>query len=121
MAAVFSGSSIAVSALLEEGANPSTRNQVYGTPLEKAESIGQASKDVMRVLVEYEAGAYLSPTGNKVHFLHRAAMLGMNKLVDYCLEEGCQIDMIATEGPYYNLEARFNWFPREMTPLAYAT
>lgn len=120
MAAVCSGSSDAVSALLEEEANPSARHKIYGAPLEKAVSMGQPSKDVVRALVEYEAEADLSPTGNGVHILHQAAMFGMNELVDYCLDKGCQIDMITTQGPDYNPQARFNWFPREMTPLAYA-
>ena len=44
----------------------------------------------------------------------------MDELVSYCLEKGCQIDMITTEGPDYNKKVRFNWFPHEMTPLAYA-
>lgn len=44
----------------------------------------------------------------------------MNELVGYCLDRECQIDMITTEGPDYNPKARFNVFPREMTPLAYA-
>ena len=120
MAAVCSGSSDTVSALLEEGAHPSERIETYGTPLEKAVSMGQASKDVVAILVEYEAEADLSPTGSRVHILHRAAMFGMNDLVDYCLNKGCKIDMTTTEGPDYHAEARFNWFPREMTPLAYA-
>ena len=120
MAAVCSGSSEAIFALLEEEANPSVRNKVYGTPLEKAVSMGQASKDIVRILVEFEAEADLSPTGSAVHILHRAAMFGMDELVTYCLDKGCQIDMVTTEGPDYNPKVRFNWFPYEMTPLAYA-
>lgn len=119
VAAVCSGSYDAVAALLEEEANPSVRNKSYGTPLEKAVSMGQASKDIVRLLVDYEAEADLSPTGKKVHILHRAALFGMEELITYCLRKGCQIDMITTEGPNYNPKIRFNWFPREMTPLAY--
>ena len=120
MAAVCSGSSDTVFALLQEEADPNVRDKVHGTPLEKAVSMGQASKDVVEVLVEYKAEADLSPKGNGVHILHRAAMFGMNDLVSYCLDKKCQIDMITTEGPDYNPKVRFNWFPREMTPLAYA-
>lgn len=120
MSAVCSGSSDSVSALLEDKANPSERDKVYGTPLEKAVNMGQTSKDIVGHLVEYEADADFSPTGNGVHILHRAAMFGMDDLVNYCLDKGCQIDMVTTEGPDYNPRARFNWFPREMTPLAYA-
>ena len=120
MAAICSGSKDAVSALLEEEANPSLRDKVYGTPLEKAASMGRAGKDVVEVLVEYEAKADLSRRSDGVHILHQAAMFGMDQLVDYCLENGCQIDMITTKKPDYNWKARFNWFPREMTPLAFA-
>lgn len=120
MAAVCSRSSDTVSALLEDRANPSERDGYYGSPLERAVSQGQTSKDIVRVLVEYEAKANLSPTDHGVHILHRAAMFGMNELVNYCLDKKCQTDMITTEGPDYNPKARFNWFPREMTPLAYA-
>lgn len=123
MAAVCSGSKDAVSALLEEEANPSVRDrvhQVYGTPLEKAASMGRAGKDVVELLVEYEAKADLSPTSDGYHILHQAAMFGMDELVNYCLDKGCQIDMITTKKPDYNWKARFNWFPREMTPLAFA-
>ena len=119
VAAVCSGSCDAVAALLEEEANPSVRNKTYGTPLEKAVSMGQASKDIVRLLVDYEAEADLSPTGKRVHILHRAALMGIEELITYCLRKGCQIDMITTEGPNYNPKLRFNWFPREMTPLAY--
>ena len=120
MAAVCSGSSETVSIPLEEGANPSVRYKVYGTPLEKAVSMGRASKDVIAVLAKYEAGAEFSRTGNEVHILHQAAMFVMEELVNYCLDKRCQIDMVITEGPDYNPKARFNVFPREMTPLAYA-
>ena len=120
MAAVCSGSKEAVSALLEEEANPSLRDKVHGTPLEKAASMGRAGMDVVEVLVEYEAKADLSPRSDGVHILHQAAMFGMDELVDYCLKNGCQIDMITTRKPDYNWKARFNWFPREMTPLAFA-
>ena len=121
MAAVCSGSKDAVSALLEEDANPSLRDKVHGgTPLEKATSMGRAGKDVVEVLVEYEAKADLSRRSDGIHILHQAAMFGMDELVDYCLENGCQIDMITTKKPDCNWKARFNWFPREMTPLAFA-
>ena len=122
MAAVCSGSSDTVFALLEEKADPSVRKRIknYGTPLEQAVRMGRASKDIVEILVDFKAEANLSPTGNGVHILHRAAMFGMNGLVKYCLEQRCQIDMITTEGPDYNKKARFNWFPRHMTPLAYA-
>ena len=120
MAAVCSGNCETVSVLLEEEANPSVRHKVYGTPLEKAVGMGRACKDVVAVLVEYGAEAKLSRTRNELHILHQAAIFGMDELVGYCLDRGCQIDMITTEGPDYNPKARFNVFPREMTPLAYA-
>ena len=120
MAAVCSGSSECVFALLEERANPRVREKNHGTPLEKAVSMGKPNKDVIEVLIDYEAEADLSPTGKGVHMLHRAARYGMVKLVNYCLDEGCHIDMTTIEGPDYNPKARFNWFPREMTPLGYA-
>ena len=120
MAAVCSGSRDAVSALLEDEANPSLRDKVYGSPLEMAVSMGRAGKDVVEVLLEYEAKADLSRKGDEVHILHQAARFGMDDLVKYCLEKGCQIDMITTKKPDYNWKARFNWFPREMTPLAFA-
>ena len=120
MAAVCSGDRDTVSALLEEESDPNVRHKVYGTPLEKAASMGRAGKDVVEILLEYEAKANLSRTGDGIHILHQAAMFGMQELVDYCLDKGCQIDMITTKGPDYNPKARFNWFPREMTPLAYA-
>ena len=47
-------------------------------------------------------------------------MFRMDELVNYCLEIGCQIDMITTEIPDYDWKARFSWFPRKMTPLAFA-
>ena len=122
MAAVCSGSSDAVFALAEEKAIPSVgrRTKDYGTPLEQAVRMGPTSKDTVEVLVDFKAEADLSPTGNAVHILHRAAMYGMNGLLKYCLDRGCQIDMITTEGSDYNKKARFNWFPGQMTPLGFA-
>ena len=120
MAAVCCGSKEAVSALLEDEANPSLRDKIRGTPLEKAAGMGRAGKGVVEVLMEYEAKADLSRKGDGVHILHQAAMFGMDELVKYCLENGCQIDMVTTEIPDYNWKARFLWFPREMTPLALA-
>ncbi len=120
MAAVCSGSSECVFALLEETANPSIRHKLHGTPLEKAVSMGPPNRDVIEVLIDYEAKADLSPTGQRVHMLHRAAIHGMVKLVNYCLDNGCHIDPVTTEGPDYKPKARFNWFPRETTPLGYA-
>ena len=79
-----------------------------------------AGKDVVEALVGYEAQADLSATVNEVHILHCAAMFDMNGLIKYCLNKDRQIDMITTKGPDYNRKARFNWFPREMTPLACA-
>ena len=121
MAAVCSGSSDTVSLLLEEEADPNVRRKLYGSPLEKAVSMGRAAKNVVEVLLEYEADADLSPTNNEVHMIHQAAMYGMDDLVNYCLDKGCQIDMITTKGPEYNLRARLGCFPHEMTPLGYAS
>ncbi|KAL6719858.1 superkiller [Lecanora helva] len=122
MAAVCSGNSDAVFAILEEKAEPSVKRRIkkYGTPLEQAVRMGRESRDIVDILVDFQATADLSPSGNGVHIFHRAAMYGMNGLVKYCFAEGCKIDMITTEGPDYNKKARFNWFPRHMTPLAYA-
>ena len=65
-----SGSRDVVSALLEDEANPSLRDKVHGTPLEKAVGMGRAGKDVLEVLIEYEAKADLSRRSYGVHILH---------------------------------------------------
>ena len=74
--------------------------------------------DIVKDLLEYKAEADLSPKGDNVHILHRAAMFDMQELVEHCLDQGCNINMVTTKGPRY--PRRFNDFPDGMTPLAYA-
>ena len=118
MAAVCSGNSDTVFALLDEYADPKARNAVYGTPLEKAASMGPEWREITKDLLEYKGDVDLSPKGHAIHILHQAAMYNLQELVKHCLDEGCNINMTTTEGPRY--PRRFGDFPREMTPLAYA-
>ena len=119
---MHSGSSDAVWALLEEKADPNMKIKGRGSLLEEAVSMGRSMgrfhKEIVRDLVSAEAEADVSPKGNGVHIMHRAAMFGLIEMVEYCLKRHCKIDMVTTEGPEY--PRRFEEFPTEMTPLAYA-
>ncbi|KAI4199757.1 MAG: hypothetical protein LQ350_004384 [Teloschistes chrysophthalmus] len=119
MAAVCSGSSDTVFALLEEKADPNLRSKAHGTPLEKAADLGWTGRDIVKDLLEFKATADLSPKGEQLHILHKAALYNMPELVNYCLDEGCKIDMIATDGgPHY--DRRLAHWVHQMTPLACA-
>lgn len=118
MAAICSGSSDTVFALLEEKANPNLKSKAYGKPLEKAADMGHPGKEIVEDLLEFKAEADLSPKGEQLHILHKAAMYGMQELASYCLDNGCNIGMTTRKGPWYH--RRFGEFPQEMTPLAYA-
>ena len=111
-------SSDAVWALLEEKANPNTKIKDLGYLLDEAASMGSTHRDIVRDLISAGAESELSPKGNGIHIMHRAAMFGMTELLEHCLEKKCQIDPVTTQGPAYN--QRFGKFPNEMTPLAYA-
>lgn len=117
-AAVHSLSSETVWALLEEKANPNVKNKDYGDLLDEAAGLGSSHRDIVRDLISAGAEADLSPKGNELHIMHRAAMFGMIELTEHCLEKKCQIDLVTTQGPAYN--QRFGDFPNDMTPLAYA-
>ncbi|KAL8945995.1 MAG: hypothetical protein Q9222_007546, partial [Ikaeria aurantiellina] len=118
MAAVSSGNSDTVFALLEEKADPTLKSKGHGKPLEKAAQMGYSGKQIVKDLLEFKADADLSHKGEEVHLLHKAAMFDIPELARYCLKEKCKIDMITTKGPPY--ERRFNDWSPEMTPLAYA-
>ena len=120
MAAICSGNVDTVWALLEEKAQPNIKSRTYGLPLEKAISMGQAFKEIVSLLLDNhaEADTDLSPKGAAVHILHKAAIHNMIDLAKYCLDKGCHIDMITTEGPSY--PRRFGDFAHEMTPLGCA-
>ncbi|KAL8765522.1 MAG: hypothetical protein Q9209_007430 [Squamulea sp. 1 TL-2023] len=118
MAAICSGSSDTTFALLEEKANPNLGSNVHGRPLEKAVDMGHAGKEIVKDLLEFKAEADLSPKGEDVHILHKAAIYGMEDLASYCLDKGCSINMTTSRDPGYH--RRFGEFPQEMTPLAYA-
>ena len=118
MAAICSGNVDIVWALLDEKAHPDVKSKTYGLPLEKAATMGQGFKEIVALLLDNHAEADWSPKGTGVHILHRAAMYDMVDLVELCLDRGCQIDMITTEGPVYPRRSRD--LPREMTPLDFA-
>ena len=118
-AAVHSLNSDTVWALLEEKANPNMKIKNLGPLLDEAAGMGSTHRDIVRDLVNADAEADLSPKGsNGLHIMHRAAMFGMIELLEHCLEKGCQIDAVTTQGPMYN--QRFGKFENDMTPLAYA-
>ncbi|KAL9580436.1 MAG: hypothetical protein Q9212_004495 [Teloschistes hypoglaucus] len=119
MAAVCSGSSDTVFALLEEKADPNLRSKAHGTPLEKAADLGWNGRDIVKDLLEFRATADLSPKAEQLHILHQAALYNMPELVNYCLDEGCKIDMIAKDGVSH-YHRRFGDWAHGMTPLAYA-
>ncbi|KAL8644848.1 MAG: hypothetical protein Q9226_007565, partial [Calogaya cf. arnoldii] len=121
MAAICSGSSDTVFALLEEKANPNLKSKAHGRPLEKAADMGYSGKEIVKDLLEFKAEADLSPKGETVHILHKAAMYGMQELASYCLDNGCNIAMKVAKDPgRQGYHLRFGEFAREMTPLAYA-
>ena len=118
MGAIHSSSSDTVLELLEEGADPNVETKEYGIPLEKSASLGPSHKAIVSLLLTFKATADLSPKGKAVHILHRAGLNNMVDLAEYCLDNGCQIDMVTTEGPWY--PRKYGDFPSDMTPLAYA-
>lgn len=120
MAAVSSGSSDTVWALLEERANPNSKTKNRPSLLEVAAKMGQSHADIVSLLLISGAGEErdFSSKDKGVHILHLAALHGMIDLAKRCLDEKCQIDMITTEGPKY--PRRFGDFPAEMTPLGFA-
>ncbi|KAL8850879.1 MAG: hypothetical protein Q9221_004192 [Calogaya cf. arnoldii] len=121
MAAICSGSSDTVFALLEEKANPNLKSKAHGRPLEKAADMGYSGQEMVKDLLEFKAEADLSPKGETMHILHKAAMYGMQELASYCLDNGCNIGMKTAKDPgRQGYHLRFGEFAREMTPLAYA-
>ena len=118
MAAISGGHVDTVFTLLEEKADPSRRNRLNGTPLEKAADLGYTHQEIVKDLLEYGAETDLSVKGQAMHILHRAARFNMQELATYCLDKSCDVNMITTEGPAYH--KKYGDFPHEMTPLAYA-
>ena len=117
-AATHSGNNDAVWALLEEKADPNTTVSGQDSLLVEAVGMGPAYRDIVNDLINAGSKADLSPKGNEVHLMHRAAMFGMTELVEFCLKNGCSVDMVTTRGPNY--PRRYGDFPSEMTPLGYA-
>lgn len=117
-AAKHSGNDDAVWALLEEKADPNTSVSGGDSLLVETVNMGPAYRDIVNDLINAGLKADLSPKGNEVHLMHRAAMFGMTELVEYCLKNGCRVDMVTTRGPNY--PRRYGDFPSEMTPLGYA-
>ena len=117
-AAVFSSNSDAVWALLEEKADPNAKIKGRGYLLDEAACMGPTAKDIVRDLVTSEAQTDLAPKGNGVHIMHLASRFGMAELVEHCLKNGCQVDMVTTQGPKYH--RKYNDFPDDMTPLGFA-
>lgn len=86
--------------------------------------MGPSRREIVRDLVNAKAEAEMSHQGEVLHILHQAAMYGIVELVEHCLKEGCQVDMVTTQGPTYPY--RFGSgrstvdSPNRRTPLAYA-
>ena len=100
-AAVHSGDSDTVWTLLEENANPNL--DIRGGPLlDEAASMGSSHRDIVSDLITAQSKVDLSPKGDGVHIMHRAAMYGMTELIEYCIKENCRIDMVTTQGPKYH-------------------
>ena len=117
-AATHSGNNDAVWALLEEKADPNISVNGKDSLLLEAVDMGPAYRDIVNDLINAGSKTDLSPKGNEVHLMHRAAMFGMTELVEHCLKNGCRVDMVTTRGPNY--PRRYGDFPSEMTPLGYA-
>ena len=117
MAAVCSGNSEATWILIDEGADTNNKDVKLGYPLEQAASRG--FKDIVSLLLTVHAKADLSPRDSSLHLLHHAAIYGMIDLAEYCLENGCSIDMMTTAAPKY-FTSSIPEDPRTMTPLALA-
>ena len=118
MAAICSGNADVVWLLLEEKAPPNLSSKKHGMPLEKAASMGQSFQEIVSLLLDVQAKADWSQKGRSFHLLHKATRYNMLDLAEHCLNRGCAIDMVTTEGPAYH--RRFGDFPSEMTPLGYA-
>lgn len=74
----------------------------FGDLLDEAAGMGSTHRDIVRDLISAGAEADLSPKGNELHIMHKAAMFGMVELLEHCLEKKCQIDPVTTHGPAYN-------------------
>lgn len=118
MAAVCSGNSETIWVLLDEGADPNAKVRgKYDYPLAQAARMGY--KDVVSLLLIAHAKANLAPRETPLHVIHHAALHGMKDLVEYCLEEGCDVDMATVDGPKY-LTGPVLENPGTLTPLALA-
>lgn len=60
-------------------------SKAHGRPLEKAADMGHWGKEIVKDLQESKAEADLSPQGEHVYILHKAAMYGMQELASYCI------------------------------------
>ena len=117
MAAVCSGNSEVAWILSDEGADPNKKDKKRGYPLEQAASSGFT--DIVSLLLVGHGKANLSPREKPLHILHHAALHGMVDLAEYCLEEGCNIDMGTLAAPKY-FSSSIPEDPSIMTPLALA-
>ena len=69
---------------------------------------------IVSILCRLGADADLSYTENAFHLFHQAAMQDMIELVQYCLDERCDPNMVTDKGPkYHNAQ-------RKKTPLSFA-
>ncbi|KAL8720021.1 MAG: hypothetical protein Q9225_003066 [Loekoesia sp. 1 TL-2023] len=57
---------------------------------------------IVSILCGLGAEADMSHTGNDFHLLHQAAMHNMLDLVNYCIEAGCDVNMVTDKGPKYH-------------------
>lgn len=72
-------------------------------------------KKIVSILCGLGAEADMSYKRNELHLLHQAAMHNMIDLIKYCLDAGCDINMVTDKGRRYH-DAQGN-----MTPLSFAS
>ena len=72
------------------------------------------NKKMVSILCKLNAEADLSHSENQFHLLHQAALQNMEELVQYCINEGCDLNLTTDSGRKYHAEQG------KMTPLAFA-
>ena len=72
-------------------------------------------KKIVSILCDLQAEVDLTHEENEFHLLHQAAQEGMLDLVQYCLNQGCDINMATNKGAKFN-----NIIQYQKTPLRLA-
>ena len=95
-------------------AGPGSQNMPADSTSALAIAARGGHKQIVSILCGLNAEADLSYSENQLHLLHIAAQQDMTDLVQYCLDQRCDINMTTTQGPKYR-DVQY-----KKTPLSFA-